>query len=579
MNLMRSVRLLFCCLLLCCGSGVFAQHFPDSSARRNLYGDAVNTDDLYYDAVKARMLGDDKTAEALLLEVVKQKPDEPAPYYDLSRINAARNNAAKAEEYIRKAVDLDGGNKWYREEYANILVLRSSYDAAAAQYAQLAKEEKFNDDYLLKTAMLYQRSGKYKDAIAALDALEKKNGPDEDVLLQEEQIYLKTNDVEGAAGAVRRLMAYDPREPRYYTMLAEIYDNNNLPAKAKAVYAEMQQKFPNDPSLELLLATQALKRKDTAAYREYVRKAITNKDLDATTQLGLLVPYLQGLSADTFQRHEALRLAEQVVAQHPADAKVVSFYGDVLAFNHEDEQAAAQYKKAVLLDPSGFETWQKLLYHYTDRRDADSLIRYSEKAVRLFPNQAEVHYLNGIGHYNKKEYPTAIRAINRAIDLQPEENTDLLSNMYSTLGDIYHSTKQYKSSDSAFDHAIALNPRNATVLNNYAYYLSERNMRLDDAERMSKQSLEIRPDEATFLDTYGWILFQQGKYEQARTYISKAVDASGNDADAALLEHLGAVEYKLGNADKAVNEWKKAKARGSDNPNIDKMIAEKKWYE
>ena len=127
--------------------------------------------------------------------------------------------------------------------------------------------------------------------------------------------------------------------------------------------------------------------------------------------------------------------------------------------------------------------------------------------------------------------------------------------------------------------ALRLNPRDATALNNYAYYLSLRNARLNDAAKMSKESLKIRPNEGTFLDTYGWILYQQGNYREALEYIRKAVDANPNEADPTLWEHLGAVQYKMGDKDAAIVSWKKAKERGSENVHIDKMIAERKLYE
>jgi Tfp pilus assembly protein PilF len=292
-----------------------------------------------------------------------------------------------------------------------------------------------------------------------------------------------------------------------------------------------------------------------------------------------LVPYLQESYADSAQRSSLLTLVEKVVAQHPDDIKVLELYGDILRLSGRQSDAVAQYKKIIALKPGNYEPWQQLLYSYTDRADADSLIYYSEKAARLFPNQSTIHYLNGIGHQNKKEYPAAIRSINRAIDLQPEENAELLADMYSSLGDVYNTMKEYKQSDSAFEQALRLNPKNPTVLNNYAYYLSERNQRLNDAERMSKQSLTLRPAEGTFLDTYGWILYQQGKYEEAGKYIQQAIDAAKGSADATLWEHMGAIQYKLGNVVKAVDAWKLAKEKGSERPQLDKMIADRKLYE
>jgi tetratricopeptide (TPR) repeat protein len=538
-----------------------------------------SVDALYYDAVKAHMLNDDKKSEALLLQVIARKTDDPAPYYDLSRIAFKANNPDKAAEYIKKAISLDGKNKWYHEHYANVLTLKSDFLAAADEYAAIARTEKFNENYLEKSALLYQRAGKYKESLAQLELLKKRSRDDDEVLMQEQQVYLKMNDVTNAARVGRELIQLNPREPRYYTLLMEIYENNKQPEKAKEVLTEMQQKFPNDPTLQLSLASEALKKGDTALYRSYVQKAITNKELDVETQLSLLQPYIREFYSDSSWRGEALKITEMIVAQHPENVNALSTYGYALLLNNQPSRAIDQYRKAVVIAPGNFSMWQQLLGSFTGRNDADSLIKYSEKAARLFPNQAIVHYFNGLGHYNKKEYKVAINAINRAIDLQPEEKGDDLANMYATLGEIYNSTKEYALSDSNYNKSLRLDPRNATTLNNYAYYLSLRNERLPDAERMSKESLAIRPGEATFLDTYGWILYQQGKYKDALEYIRKAVDANPEEADPTLWEHLGAAQYKTGNKDAAVEAWKRAKARGSDNANIDKMITDRKLYE
>jgi Tfp pilus assembly protein PilF len=151
--------------------------------------------------------------------------------------------------------------------------------------------------------------------------------------------------------------------------------------------------------------------------------------------------------------------------------------------------------------------------------------------------------------------------------------------MYTLLGDVYNSAKQYTASDSTYDKALKLDPNNATLLNNYGYYLSVRGARLEDAERMSKKSLEIRKDEPTFLDTYGWILYKEGKYDKALEFIKKAITANGDNADGTVWEHLGDIYFKLNDVDKAVDSWKKAKEKGTDSIDIDKKIKDKKLYE
>jgi predicted negative regulator of RcsB-dependent stress response len=79
------------------------------------------------------------------------------------------------------------------------------------------------------------------------------------------------------------------------------------------------------------------------------------------------------------------------------------------------------------------------------------------------------------------------------------------------------------------------------------------------------------------LDTRGFILFQQGKYAEAKVAFEKAFVQESKDK--LVLEHLGDVSIKLGDKSKAVEFWQKAKALGSTNQLLDKKIDKKEYYD
>ncbi|MBS1773740.1 MAG: tetratricopeptide repeat protein [Bacteroidetes bacterium] len=552
---------------------------PDSVKTPVVTSPDLMADALYYDAIKARQKGDDKEAERILLQVIKAKPNEGGAYYDLANIAFKQNRAGEATQYIKKAIALNDSNQWYKAKYAEILVLDNKYEEAANIYAGLGRTEKYNEGYILLAARFYKQANKLKNAMAQLDVLLEKNPNSEELLTQEQELYLKMNDVDGAVKVAQKLIDNNPNEGKYYANLAELYENNDKHSKAEEIYEKIEERFGDDAVVQLALADNYKKKNNMPKYNEYVKKVILNKSLDADVQINMLAGYWQDNLTDSLKRIEIEGLARELAAQHPNHAATVATYAQVLSANGNHLQSQEQYKKAVQIDPSRFGVWQNLLFGYTEKSEADSLLVYSEKALRLFPNQAIFHYLNGIGNMNKGENNKAIKSINRAIDMEPENNTDQISQMYTTLGDLYNTMKQYAKSDSAYNYALKLDPNNATLLNNYSYYLSVRNERLDEAEKMSKKSLEIRKDEPTFLDTYGWILYKEHQYENAKEYIQKAIDGLNGDADATVWEHLGDVYYKLNQVDKAVECWKKAKEKGSENIEIDKKIKDRKLYE
>ncbi len=566
-------------LLLFSGDAVLYAQDKENSNFKSEEVKGLEADAAYYDALRARIKGDDKEEERLLLQVISGKPQASGAYYDLARLYFKENRSDKSAEYIKKAIALDGNNVWYKTQYAEILVQNKQYEEAAKLFDEIAKTEKYNDDYLLKAFNLYQHVGKYDQALATINKYLEKDSDNEEAIDMKKKLLLKRNDVDGVVKVLEGQIARNPQEGKYYAELAEVYDNNKLTGKAAEMYRKIEEQFSDDPTVQLTLSEHYKKNNNKQKYEEYVKKLVTNKSLDADVQLSILGPMIIEGGNDSTMRRQGLEIITILAEQHPENSKVAAFYGDVLAFNNKIDNAAEAYKKSISIDPSSYKVWESLLFAYTDKAGADSLIKYSERALKLFPNQAMFHYLNGVGYMNKKDYTKSIKAITRAIDMQPEDNKPQLVQMYTGLGDVYNLAKRYAASDSSYDYALKLDPMNATVLNNYAYYLSVRGVRLEDAAQMSKKSLEVRKDEPTFMDTYGWILYKQGKYKDAQEYIQKAIDATGENADGTLWEHLGDVFYKQGNIDKAVECWTKAKEKGTENADIDKKIKDRKLYE
>jgi Tfp pilus assembly protein PilF len=144
------------------------------------------------------------------------------------------------------------------------------------------------------------------------------------------------------------------------------------------------------------------------------------------------------------------------------------------------------------------------------------------------------------------------------------------------LGDAYNGLKEYQKSDKAYEDALAFNPNNSFVLNNYSYYLALRKENLEKAEKMSSQLIKNNPDNSSYLDTYSWVLYNREKYREARKVMERAI--SGGRGSATHFEHYGDILFKLGDIDGAVTQWQKSKSMDSGNALIDKKIANRKLY-
>jgi Tfp pilus assembly protein PilF len=122
-----------------------------------------------------------------------------------------------------------------------------------------------------------------------------------------------------------------------------------------------------------------------------------------------------------------------------------------------------------------------------------------------------------------------------------------------------------------FDKAISINKEDLTVLNNYAYYLAEQNVRLKEAEEMAKRVIEMEKDNPTFLDTYAWVLYKRGKLREAAK-IMETIVGSGNETDAEWHEHYGYILMKQKKCREAIFNWNIALKLDSAKTHLNKEI-------
>ena len=233
-------------------------------------------------------------------------------------------------------------------------------------------------------------------------------------------------------------------------------------------------------------------------------------------------------------------------------------YAQYLITKKMEKESVPVLNKVLSLDPENKPARLQLLSYAIRDNNLDEVIRVATPATVYNPDAMEFYYYLGLAHYQKDQTDKALEVFNKGVQqINEKSDKNIASDFYSILGDLYHSREMKAEAYAAYDSSLVYNPNNINTLNNYAYYLSVERTNLDKAEEMSFITVKAEPENSTYLDTYAWILFEKGRYTEARIYIEQAMK-NGGDSSQVIVEHCGDIYYKLGEKDKALELWKKA---------------------
>lgn len=530
----------------------------------------------YFEGLKEKALGNYPEAIEHFDRCLKMVPDHPPTLYEKSQILEAARDYEGALALMEKAVAGEPDNRWFRDHLATLYQRVDNYPGAAEQYLRLTENYPGVPEYAYELANMYLYADELEKAAGVYDTLENRMGFNEDLTKQKYKIYLQLEDTDRARGEVEKLLASDPEEVQYYNMLANLYQQEGNIEKAIETIEALRTRFPDDPMVYLTLADYYREAGDREKSFEALQTAFANPSLDIDNKINILLTYYRLSNGNEQATKEAYSLLELTEQAHPEEAKVYAMYGDFLMRDEKIERARDKYKKAIELDDTRFLIWNQLLFIHYEKGDTLALLEDSKRAIDLFPNQPIVYFFNGMSNLQLENYQDAVLSLEQGQGLVVE-NPQLQFQFFANLGDSYYHMGKHQQAWMNYERALRIDPESDFVLNNYAYYLSLQKQDLEKAKKMAFSCVKRNPDEPTYLDTYGWVLYQMGDYQNARTYLERAVKNGGTQGE--VLEHLGDALFQLGEIEQAVQRWEQARDNGGASPAIDQKIATKSLVE
>jgi tetratricopeptide (TPR) repeat protein len=531
----------------------------------------------FMEANRLKLLGNIEQATVLFQECLKMKPSSSASYYELSNIYGFVGQKRDAIDYAIKACSLEPDNNWYLLHLANLYNAYGIKDSTILVYEKIVKKTPDRIDYQLNLAALYNQSGRLRDALKIYEQIETITGVSEEVTLAKERIYYQMGKTDMAINELEKLISSFPEEIQYYGMLAEVYSEMNEDAKANSVYQELFSRDA-DNGLALLSYSEFLRKQ--GKYEEdfkYLERAYGNPQLELESKIESCLSYLT--NNDEFTRYRTqIEHALNILYQNYGDnVRTKTLYADFLLRTERKEDAKKALLDILKVEKSNLLVWEELIFIFNDENAYSEMISYADQALEVFPDEEQLYLYKSVAESQMKEYNKAIITADRGL-LKVKNNNAVKIQLMSIQAEAYHELKEYGKSDALFDEIIALDPGNTIALNNYAYYLSLRSVNLEKALGFSKKCIDKEPSNSTYLDTYAWILYKMDQTENALNYIHEAIKYGGNK-DSDIMEHYGDIVFHSGNADQAVEIWKKALELNSNNEVLRQKIIERRLIE
>ena len=504
----------------------------------------------FYTAIKERSLGNIEYAIDNFKKCIEINPQEPSPYYELSRIYFYQNSRQAGLELAKRAVDLQNENKWYLENYAHNLFKSKLFKESHKVLEKLILIDKLNEEHYINLAASYLYTQNYSKAIDTYNKLEKIKGISKFTSLEKHQVYLETQEYVKAAKELERFLEKFPLEYDIYKMLSDVYvllNNHDKSLEVLKSLSMIDTSFGG--AFDLSLSDLYLQKKDTQLYYHHLIRGFKSKTLSSSIKIEKFIPILTTLEDSVHDFDVIFQLARSLVSAHPKEPMSNYIYAEILNQCSFIDSSVVYYKRSLKINQDNQQAWTSMMFLQLQLKRYDSLITYSEIALELYPTNPIIYYVSALSFYNIKKHQNAIESINNGINFVVQ-NPSLKTEMYSLLAEIYNAIEDFQKSDNYYEKSLEINPENVFSLNNYAYYLSLRGENLEKAKKMSYKTIEMYPKEANYHDTYAWILFKLGNLKEAKHHMEQAIKLS-KSVNATFYDHMSDILLEMGDIEQS----------------------------
>lgn len=526
---------------------------------------------LFFTGLREKLNENYVMASSNFTKVIGVDPKNHAAYFELANSDFKQDKLAEAEINLKKAVALNAENVWYWRLLSEIYKRGNRMPELIGVFDQLIHIDPENDAYYFDKANAFYLSGKADSSKFVYNQIEQKFGNSRD--LENARKRFQQVETKSESDIIKLLEGNQADSKNYLYAAGLLLQKGNI-VEASKVLIKAQQLSPDDFEVNLALADVYRRQKNDEAAFAALKQAFKSAEMPLTEKIKIVIAMFPAINSPVVATN-LNEMTRMMAESNPEAAKAQALYGDVLYQQNNLSLALEQYQKALKLDDQVYAVWEQTINLQTLMGKYAEAIKLSDEALTLYPNQASLYYYSAYALFKSGKADAALANLKLALQLDTE-NKALQTQIFALQGDIYINQNNFNQAKVCFEKALALEPQNYLIMNNYAYYLALRNDDLVKAAAYAKLAAEAMPNNPSVADTYAFILFKQQKYDLAQQWIEKALQNNTNK-DGVYLERYGDILYFKGDKDGAVIQWIKAKSAGNGSDVLIKKINEKKY--
>jgi tetratricopeptide (TPR) repeat protein len=439
------------------------------------------------------------------------------------------------------------------------------YRQALEQYQFILKKDPKHEDVSLYVGALYVDQDKFDEAESYF--LRAASVPDSEkkhlayYYIGKMRIGQGESHYKQAEAAFVKSLEFKPSFDESVLALSELYSQQKQRPKAFRLLESFQEQFGPKKSVAFQLSQMYLddEKYDKAYKHLQSLESFEPHNLNVKVKLALIL-------IDQKKYDEAITKLEEIVTVAPTSDKIRFYLAAVYEETGKVELAINNFRKIESSSTYFSDAMIHAAFLFRKKQDLDSASKLMEDAIRVRNDVPQFYAFYASVLDEQKEYKKGIAMLESGIKKFPD-NTQLrfyLGSMYERLGRVEDTVAEMRK-------IVAQDENHVQALNFLAYTFAEQSKNLEEAEGLARRAMGLQPNDGYILDTLGWILFKQGRTEEAIQYLEAAFRSKPDES--VIAEHLGDAYYVFELADKAKQMYMKAVSFESDPKKVGKIRA------